>query len=213
MAAMPQNFPAPAGAVATYSYEDIASGLTYVVYYGNTTLDSTATLNYELIGTPQDPEEPTTSQARSLDNTHTFDTAPFKVARFYNGNTINVILPFFTNPAAGTAAPTITVYVSLFHYDGSTETQIGATVSKSLTGNTISQFEMLNALIEETDDFNFAVGDLLRLKVRIVTASSSNANDYAGICHDSKNATFTGSEGGDCRTRILSVIVPYRNDV
>lgn len=214
MAVVPNEFPSPQEpAVASFSYNDIANAAGYVTYYGQANWDSGSALAYSLITTPVEAQDTYTEQAPSQDNTYTFDVT-FNQPRILNGDCY-VVVPYFAK-AVSTSAITVTVYASLFHYDGSTETQIGSTVSDSYTLNvtsTTQHDELLSAIIEPSNETKFKLNDVLRLKVRIVTSSSANANSRGALWHDPTGSSVTGSELGDSRTHTLSVEIPYKIDI
>ena len=123
-----QKFTTVSQAIASYSYNDIVSGLGYQIFSCFATINDT-TISYGIGTSPifSDPERTllgtygNASFERKLDLA--FDTTPFNTARTASG-VIFVNIPF--GAIGSTNNSNVYCLVRVYHFDGSTETLLGS---------------------------------------------------------------------------------------
>lgn len=208
MVGLPVTFPLPSEtSIASYSWTDIANGAGYITFYGTTALNSTPTLTYSLITNAIEADEVITHQLKNNDETYTFDVS-FNTPRILKGDCFAVV-PIYAKGAAGNELTT-TANLSLYHYDGTTETQIGSTVTGSIEGGDTYTWKTFCSIIEPSAEVSFKIGDILRFKVNLVT---DNAGSRGGFSHDPTNSSYGDPYAGEERTRILSLHIPFKIDL
>lgn len=200
---LPLNFPIPGeNAVASYNYEELASGLGYIEFYGLSILDGT---------TPDTEYFLTTSEIYSQDieltstaTTYSFYSSPFNLPRVVEGRAY-VELPFGAKGGSGdTAAAT----VAIKHYDGSTATTLDTTKTETLedpgTNGTNAEVQVLKFNLAET---NFKIGD--QLLITITTERTGSA--VAVIALDPKNREGTQmTENNGADSRVFKAGIPFK---
>jgi len=183
------------GVVASYEYNTLAAGFGYSTYYASTSKDTSGT-SYNLTTVPDYSYNKTI-----IDNTaaeSTFTSGTIAVPRILKGDIrINVMIRFFVGVSKENR-----VTLKAYHYDGSTETQLGSTwTSEQWTGGGTIK-EALLAVITVSDAVKFKIGDSLRVKIAetgdafggVSTCefgTSPNNLDGTNITPSSNNADFT----------------------
>jgi hypothetical protein len=190
------------GIIATYNYEDIIEGSGIANFYCCESIDSTTT-QYFLTGKPLVSSDSLgvalNAGATSYDTTFTYDAA-FNTTRILKGDIYAQILGQTYTQSAGDV--TFTVAASVYHYDGTTETQIGSTITTQTKigggdATTTAWTELL--VISNSSVINFKVGDIIRLKLRLVGARTGGVHIFT---------VFT--DPAESKTKIA---VPFRIDI
>ena len=171
-------------AIASYPFGDIEEGLGYVTYNGFADTDENGT-NYNL-GSSTVYSDPIYEGSAGAGGAMTikFETSTFNLPRILLGT---AIFNFGMSLRGSSGTYTCTPQIKLYHYDGSTETQLGSTwtgAAKTSTsvGNTANFYAQL-AKVAVTTPKKFRKGDSLRVEA-IFTNSSGGDTD---VGHDPQN--------------------------
>ena len=171
---LPINFPLPSeSAVASYNYVDVETGLGITTYYLAQQKDDGGV---DYIMTPY-----TLASHRSVivfdagwgaATTFTFYSGVFNSPRYLKGR-----IDFnFCAAFNGTAGATMEHEVKVYHYDGSSSTQIGGTwTSETLTLAAATETMCANGSITSTGT-NFKKGD--QIKVEVILNRTGSYGDY-----------------------------------
>jgi len=194
MVGVPNRFITGTPFLINFDWTDSVTGLGFITFKGYATTDSAGT-NYVLgrnevysdpIATEDTATEDGTFQLLSdLD----FDTETFKKPLTAKG-TATINLSFSCNGDDSSGYVVVTIY----HYDGSTETSIGTATTATMTGGDDEPTQCIDiSLTEKT----FAIGDLLRLNLKgYVKGATPAAGDlYISIGHDPQNRDWDASTG------------------
>ena len=102
---------------------------------------------------------------------------------------INV--PCVSRPDASGHVPFRRITVGIYHYDGSTETQIGSDInSGDLTGVEDGAFtaeDIAYLLLPIASATHFSKGEFLRVKITLACKNTSSRSTDSGIGHDPQN--------------------------
>jgi hypothetical protein len=202
---LPVNFPIQqSSAIASYSYTDVAEGTGVVVYYLAAGHDGTnpvyfLTTNSSLGSMPQ-------FSYKVLSGTiidQKFDVT-FNMPKRIKGN---IYADISTARRAGNNGY-ITVEVTVYHYDGSTETSLGTattTTPSNSTANSLPRdcYVCLKIPIVLT---KFKKGHILRVKL-VATASNDSAASFGNVIGHNPS----GGNGGDSliTTTQSAIYVPF----
>lgn len=205
------------GSIASYSWTDIASGLGYYTFYGIKLADGSYGLIDQVISAD---ESATTIDNNGVANTTiTYDTSTFNLPKYVKGTAyVNIPICMSTNNSGREIWADITIY----HYDGSTETSIGSATTSStykLKSTSSGDFEKMQSLAIDLTETQFKKGDLLRIKVAYQMAGASATGQFG---HDPEGKT-TGqvhNEVGTVQSMIfsdisttLSLFIPFKLDL
>lgn len=206
---LPVNFDVPSeNIISTYNWTDIANGAGYATFYGSDFLDSTETKVYSLITSTIEAYTGITETAHNTDNTYNFDIA-FNSPRTLKGDCF-IGVPIRAD-GEGSSTIAITMNASLYHYDGSTETQIGGTITLALTsGAGTANWAYLNGVFEPSSQVQFKIGEILRLKLNLVNAASGNVTSTGAFAHNPTNWDTTYASEAGYRHMILKLDVPFK---
>lgn len=210
MAGVPINFAVPSeGAVASYSYTDIATGLGYQTFYLAATRETT---NIEYLTTDKafysDPESIGTDnlvtsgfeKVQDVD----FDTNVFNSPRTVKGTAIMNVASSLRTLTAYKARYLI---INVIHFDGTTETNIGSvqtiTKEQSGTSGTWKYYEALQIPLTET---LFKKGDILRINIQY-WLKSGNSNGGTQIYFQPTDNT------NDQNTKRTEINIPFKLDL
>jgi len=165
--------------LASYDYQDVADGTGIVEFMFCQEEDSTGTGQFltsnNLYADPVFLRGSATAVS-TTDETYNFDVT-LNSPRDLKGD-------IFTNLGIGvysqsSGTMTFKIYTSVYHYDGTTETQIGSTIeSPTWTGTSSGNTYYSNALLKiaNTNKIHFAKGDILRAKIRLKTTRTSGVH-------------------------------------
>ena len=159
--------------VVSYSYNDIADGTGVQTLYGINYADSTGTSNTFLSQTLIECNAVTSI----VDNgTATFDLTQFITPRDITGTAYIECLLWVSDH-------TSTYTFKIYHYDGTTATQLGTATTKGIVGGVGAETQTVLVLPLTTKHFN--KGDILR-----VTVFASNSSDDISWVGTSKTNPF-----------------------
>ena len=182
---LPVNFPLPQeSAVASYNWNDILDGTGYVTFYGFGSEyfnGSAGETKWGLISKPVYSDSThkslplSTTAANPIDDI-TIDSSEFNSPRILRGKLIvNFCVGVDRTPAiSSNYRPTIKIY----HYDGTTETQIGDTWTgeQLATAGGGDPQERSYVAIIDCPRTNFKIGDILRVKIGGAVGLTSGAD-------------------------------------
>tara|TARA_R110000764_G_scaffold26554_2_gene62940 strand:- start:168 stop:830 length:663 start_codon:yes stop_codon:yes gene_type:complete len=201
--------------IASYNYTDIINGLGFVVFQGFNSIDDT-TASYGLTTNTLFSDSILSQSATFTDTSFTeqlnvdLDSSAFTVPRDVKG-TAYVNIPI-TAKSLGEGDASTYAIVQLFHYDGSTETQMGTdqqtgTVSEPQTAKQSGRVACLKFDISTLQ--HFAVGDVLRVTVKLFARVTANSGG-CGFYNDPSNRA--GNDEGTIAspTTKFDVHIPFR---
>ena len=221
MAVIPTTFPpVQEQAIATFNFTDLASGFGYETINGFDTVNDTTraygagtSTIFGSSGATDSVAFADTSFAKQLDLN--FDTSTFNLPRNVKGVAyMNISFGVLAVSAGDCSGYCI---VKLFHFDGSTETQLGATqqTTTAFEARTGDRTDRTSALQFTIPNIHFKKGDLLRINVEVwgkVTANTGNVR----VFHDPRDrALYEDPEVGIdfASTSKLELHVPFRIDI
>jgi len=195
---LPQKFPVPPSAIASYDWIDIANGLGYEVYYGfnaNETLGVTNSSSVYAGTIHKNGVAIMVADDNAYDEMYDLDfDITFNLPRNVKGK-IFIQIPFGCNIlATGTETLTMKATADVYHYDGSSETPMGSTATteeiySSAPAQHSSVSYISTIIVNQTTAKHFKKGDTLRITIKgfIKHASSQNKSILAGIGTDPLN--------------------------
>lgn len=191
---LPINFPIPTEtAIASYPFSDISEGVGYVTYYGTSIYDGSAH-DYFLV--TDNSLYSTQSGYTATDCDLDFDVE-FHTPKILKGRVI-VQIPGYTG---GVGSPSVTLTAKLIHYDGSTETTIGAEITlPAITCAGGSSIQDMRVGEWNVSQRNFKAGEILRLNV----TATKNGGETAGVGHSPVDQVGWSVPG------TLTILVPFR---
>lgn len=207
---VPQPFPIPAEtAIATYSYTDIADATGIVEFYPTTSSTATTTFVHRLItNTSQYSENEgvtTASGSLNLDFDVTFNATQTIEGKMY------AQIPLSLKASSGTV--TLSVSLTVIHYDGTTETVIGtAQTTRVLSTTTTSSF--VNTMVNCTWNISkkiFKKGETLRLT--LTDTVSGSGTKTIGHSPLGTQRTTSGTEFEAQANSRATLFVPFRLDL
>lgn len=206
--------------LANYSFEDIASGLTYTTFYGFQSKNIT-TAGYHLSSAA------ISSNVAEIDQTEgtgaafakvaefDFDTSPFKKTRTASGQ-VYINIPLGVKSGSG-GQLYYYVIAKLYHYDGTTETLLGTAQTQEFGEFSATTTSAADRTVSFTVSPKlFAVGDLARLTLEMwakKTNAGSGAQIAIGTSPDNWEGTrvvFSGTTHANSSR--LKLNIPFLND-
>lgn len=189
---LPINFNIPnEGAVVSYNYTDLASGEGYQTFYGGTAsngdvLTQSNKFISETTHTSSEETPVSTTSTKYIDKD--FDIT-FNTPRTIKGK-LFVSVPIGVQGLVGGESWYFKLITKVYHYDGSTETQLGSTetgkeyFSGALGANGIKGFVATN--YHDLTQKGFKVGETIRITVEgwYRTNGGTARNAWVGIGHD-----------------------------
>lgn len=201
---LPINFQLPSeGAIASYSYTDLAEGSGTVIYYGTRVHTDSNFANDDFILSEASIIQ-ASSAATGTNGVILCSALPvdfeiiFNLPKTIKGN-------FYAQvPLHVDTGDTANVQITIQKWDGSTETEIVAQVSSPTYGSGVADVYAEVSLKIVIPKTHFKAGETLRIQV---DSSSTSAND--DISHDvsGSNTNFTKSGG------IMRFYVPFDLDL
>ena len=200
-----QKFTTASPVIASYDWVDLADGTGYVILDGYASTDTVGTNYYLRKGAiTSDPGGIATANV-TITVSKTFDTTTFNIPRHVKGN-MSLTFSIATTGAGGSSTAHVTA--GAYHYDGTTETQMGSTQ----TSVTISSSSAAtNVLTIEDLDKQFGAGDLLRIKIDLVV-TSGGGNTRTQFGHDPLNRNYIDLSAATNPT-YFKVEVPFKLDL
>lgn len=201
------RFRTTAPAVATYDFFDLASQTGYVTYYGCEAEDSSGSKFILTRNQAYSRPKSGDTGAFAITGNGGTDTHTFEVV-FEKPFVINGIASVeYASGVSGTSGQSVQTTVGLYHYDGTTETQLGSSIVHAVTSaaNPELHAELQNAQITVSNQL-FKNGDTLRLKVEV--ASSASGVSY--LWFDPNNYTDATAWVGYIPATALLVRLPIK---
>lgn len=195
--------------LANYDYNDIADGTGVIEFKLCQEQDSTGAGQFLTTKTlnafPASISAPADA-GTSTDATYTYDIE-FNSPRTISGDIFANLGMGVYSQTAGTA--TFIIHVSVFHYDGTTETQIGSTIqtptSAGTSSGTSSYYPRL-IKIPNCLKIHFKIGDKLRTKTRLVASRTSGVH----VFYLGTDPAGVGEPSATCPSKL---IVPFKLDL
>ena len=194
-------FPSRNNFITSYDYFDVAEGIAYSVYYGATNVTTTLTNKVSTTKSGMihnNGSQTTVANDDAYDQTHDIDfDIVFNQPKNIKGDILAVV-PFGVNIfGTGTSATyTIKATLDIFHYDGSTETQLGSTItSEEAQSGSLSQggvFSHTTTLkVNQATIKHFKSGETLRFTIKLFVqhGASGNRTIIMGVGCDPANRT------------------------
>ena len=176
------------GAIASYNFTDLVTKTGYLTLYAVAGIDGVISLTPVVI-------ESSTLYYKTTDDSDDGAVAEkeldidieFKVPQSIKGKAI-VALSYFADNGNGVATTDCFTKVRVYHYDGSTETEIGTQqTTRTITaasGSAVKTYTR-ETVIFDIAKTHFKIGDKLRLNIELW--GTIGANGVIGVYHDSKN--------------------------
>ena len=188
----PQPFTTASAALVNYDATDVSNGTGYEDYYLIESEDSGG-VDYHL--TPNaDFSNSVTLNVSAGSSDQDFDLTAFIIPRTINGD-VRLSIPIFND--GGNSVTT----AYLYKYDGSTETQLGSSITITKVGNPTTMLYMIMPIDNET----IPAGEVLRL--RLVMAYAGGGTGRWGI--DPANRTHSSLT----ITTQSKLSIPYKLDL
>lgn len=214
--AVPQTYvkPAPSG-IPTYDFSDVVTKTGHVTFYGVADTAGDYYLTPVTIESDEEYWETSSSASGGGEIKHNevdFDVE-FKTIQHVNGK-LFVAVSYEADGGNGVDSVTHYLKVRIYHYDGSTETEIGTqqtttTISRSSQANVTYQRELVVFDISRT---TFRIGEILRLNIE--SWGNIGTNCSIAFYHDGKNRDITGTTLlGEAVPTDLKVLVPFEIEV
>ena len=198
------------GAIASYNYEDIASGSGVIVFYALQASTSTNGSNeqakyfltterikskyyykqYEVFG----------AGAWSKFCEESFDSLPFNTKRILNGRC-------YFSPLFKSNGPSIYLNISVIKYSNSTEEILGNVQSGVLSGATYYRF----ATYLDISNKVFKKGDILRIKIEGYQYYGVGSSAYVYLYYDATGRTISGTDPVETADSIF--YIPFKIDI
>lgn len=208
---LPLNFPVPSEpSITSYDIDEIRDGVGYATYYLFTTHDNSGT-NYVI-----DKEE-LYSEDNYLNGdvggtttTWTFTSYPFLTPKNVKGD---ILTRAYTRHNAAGAAATLYVQIKVYHYDGTTETQLGSTwQSENMTVAGLTN-TYLNARINVATQKHFKIGDMIRVKVLTTSSGATGGTQWeVGFDPQNRSGNVIDTTQAD-QFSYFKLLMPYRTEL
>ena len=183
-----------------FSFEDIASGLGVIQFWGCASEDDGGN-DYHLVSNQTVySQPPATRRTGAGTTTIDFDTSPFNYSRTPKGTA-----HFSANMGTDTNTETVKVLVQLKHLaaDGTTETNISSEITSQTytNGGGGVEDEVVFLPLPITTNKVIKNGESLRMTVKLTTNGAGNNS----VGHDPKDATYVGLD----TTRVMTLLMPF----
>ena len=201
MARLPTSFRKSSEAIATFSFEDIATGLGVVIFFGIASEESGG-VDYHLIANQSVYSQPEGTSRTTLGTTTIdFDTSPFNLQRVAKGTAS------FSAGVGRSDGQTVRLLVQLKKVSNSTETNITSEIiSGTFLGAAGDESEMVFLTLPITETI-IAQGDFLRMTVKLNQIEESGS---ANVGHDPKNQDFGFILPGTKNTTVMTLLMPFK---
>lgn len=177
---LPTNFQVPSESViSSYDFTSLMDGAGYVTFYLCQYKDSTGThyamTNQLLYSTLIGKDYYNSSGSDTL----TFYSPAFATTRIIKG-TIN--FNFCAKGYLGSGGQTYIFEIKVYHYDGTTSTQIGSTwTSQTVDLGSPAEVTNFNGFVDVSNQKKFNIGDKIKMEVKITYTTTSGGNVVFGL--------------------------------
>lgn len=215
--ALPIEFAAPAQAITTYDFVDIAAGTGVIAFYGgreasgaavttNYTLSNVAFYSRPLLTTGTTTETAALTAISNLD----FDVKLNRPLNVKGKSVINV--PWYGS--GGSTSWSGKIAVELRKISGSVNTLLGAASGATVASANTAAETYIDALLLDLSQTHFKKDDIVRLNVTSYGMANGGGTCTIGIAHDPKNrAQATGTADWGITPTQLSLQLPVRIDI
>lgn len=195
--------------IVSYSFNDIAQGVSYVTFYGLASSVS-GTIDYHLVTSNTLKSYPTGQQATVSSDTDVkefdldFDSSVLFLPMTMQGEAI-VNVPIQNRPAG---ASNVTSYVIVYirKWDGTTETTIVQAQSSEVTSTTTEEYTACVKLTVPRT--HFKPGDYIRVTIEYYARKSGSDGDM-DIAHDPANRDDTQVTDNT----VIEINLPFKPDI
>ena len=206
--------PTPERPFASFDFEDIARGVVLTPFYCYASKDSSST-TYKM--SPDLIHSGVTAIRDSIDagslgtNTYTFDSIPFNLPRIINGEVTFSFDLAVRGPSGGTSTAQCTI--KLFHWDGSSATQLGTTFTTEelIAAAATVETEMQAANFTVTNQ-KFKIGEQVRIELAIIRTGTTGSGNEREVGIDPQNkdgVRLTPSTDGQVTTQSV-LYIPFK---
>jgi len=184
----------------TYAYGDIDEGFGYTTYYLYTANDSSGT-SYNMGKTPLYSYHIELNDKNTT--TYTFYSGEMNIPKVLSGTSI---FSFFSSDVGTT--DNLIYTIKLYHYDGSTSTQIGSTWTSETwaIGGAYRTPVAVIAKIASTTPVNFAPGDQLKLTVTATVTDEDDNYHLFGVDPMNRDGSEITPSGGVESSQFICLI-------
>lgn len=205
---LPINFPLPGeNIIASYDFIDVQEGFGYQMYYLTDSIDSTGT-TYEM-GKNEIFSSDIEVIALNTDLTTTFYSGAFARPVYMKGT---VKFSFCSAVQQSGVGQTAQINVKLYHYDGSTSTQLGSTWQSAVMNLTAGNVQTIhNGKIVVTGK-KFKRGEIIKMEV-IIDSTGGNNHISFGIDPQNRDGSYITPSTVISSTTQFLVFVPYRIEI
>lgn len=121
-----------------------------------------------------------------------------------------VAASYFANGGNGVGSASTFLKVRLFHFDGTTETEIGTQqTTDTVTRNTAGVSYLRDLVVFDVSQKHFKIGEKFRLNIELWGSVGTNCS--VGLYHDPKNRDVTGAtKFGEALPTDLKCVVPFK---
>ncbi len=211
---IPGLFP-PRNELVNYDYFDIANGVGVDIYYGfsmaGTPGTSTTIISSGMIHTTGDFVAVTNAGTYQEVFTIDFEII-FNMPKNIKGDILAQI-PFGVIADGNISPLNFKSTLSVYHYDGSSATQMGSTVSSELREENVVQFEINSHLtmlkVNQATVKHFKKGEILRFTIKVYgkhTAGAGNQDVRGGVGNDPIDRTDAKIELDTATSTELQII-------
>jgi len=212
----PVPFSTKGGAIASYEWLDITSGVGYRTYYGFK--ENTATADYSLVTTSIfDSGGYIRADMSTVDATYIkgididFDIVLARPAYVQGLAYFNCTVKAY---AQANCDGNHYVVATLVHYDGSTETELASAQSETTNTPESSTEYFRHALVlDVTAGKKFKIGETLRLTVEVWGNDTQGTMTFHLFFDPSSRLTVTDHPNGATTGTDLKLHVPFRVDI
>ena len=175
-------------AIASYPFDDLEEGFGLVTYYLSNYVDASGT-SYLMQKQLLFSADSAINYTGAATNTQSFYSGGFSRPRTIKGT---IIANFCCEGKQGSSGQNYTFSIKVYHYDGSTSTQIGST----WTGETVSltndpSVRNITAVIPVTSAVKFRAGDQIRFDVILTRVNTGNAGGEVVYGIDPQNRDWS----------------------
>lgn len=202
MAKLPINYRTSPPIVSTFSFEDIASGLGFITFFGIASKDDSG-LDYHIITNKELwSQVPMTDRASNGTTTLDFDSSTLNLQRTAKGTA-------YFSAGVGAAEPDdVKLQVQIKKVDADSNvtnitSEITSNTFESAAGN-LSDMIFLELPITQTI---IKVGEFIRLTVKLVGVSVGTKVE---VGHDPKNQDGSYIKPGTINTTIMTLLMPFK---
>lgn len=199
--------------ILSFNFSDAVTQTGYITFYG---VVDEASAEFLTPVTIESDETSTTDSAvvspYSLRDERDFDIE-FKKPQTVGGRAFIASTIITSNGSGANSAGTY-LKIRIYHFDGTTETEIGtqqSTSSLDIAPGAASTQYARNMCSFSVNDTLFAIGDKLRVNVELWVSVGGAGGGYGGYFHDGKNRDLTGTTtAGEAVPTDLKCIIPFR---